>query len=126
MDRRCFVCGTENPRGLCLDIKDTGDGVASVFDPPAWAQGYKGIVHGGIVATLLDEMAVWAAQKKGCKAATAEINVRFKKSMRIGERYTLTGRVRTMKNNLAVADAEARDGCGELVAHAVVKLIRIE
>ena len=126
MDRRCFVCGTENPHGLCLDIKDTEDGVASVFDPPTWAQGYQGIVHGGIVATLLDEMAVWAAHKKGCRAATAEINVRFKKSMRIGETYTLTGRVKTMKGTLAVADAEARDGSGELVAHAVVKLIRIE
>lgn len=126
MDRRCFVCGPENLRGLCLDIKDTGDGVASIFDPPAWTQGYQGIVHGGIIAALLDEMAVWAAHKKGCKAATAEISVRFKKSMRVGEKYALTGRVKTMKSNLAIADAEARDGSGELVALAVVKLIRIE
>lgn len=126
MDRRCFVCGPENPRGLSLDIRDTADGVTSVFDPPSWVQGYQGIVHGGIVATLLDEMAVWAAHKRGCKAATAEINVRFKKSMRVGGKYTLTGRVRTLKGSLAIADAEARDGDGDLVAHAVVKLIRIE
>lgn len=126
MDRRCFVCGQDNPHGLRLDIVETEDGVASEFDPPAWSQGYHGIVHGGIVATLLDEMAVWAAYKKGCKAATAEINVRFKKSMRVGEKYRLSGRLRTMKNNLAVAEAEARDGSGELIAFANVKLIRIE
>jgi uncharacterized protein (TIGR00369 family) len=126
MDRRCFVCGPDNPHGLCLDIVETGDGVTAVFDPPDWSQGYQGIVHGGIVSTLLDEMAVWAAFKKGCKAATGEITVRFKKSMRIGEKYRLSGRVSKQKGNLAVADAEARDGSGELIAYASVKLIRIE
>jgi len=126
MDRRCFVCGADNPRGLCLDIVETEDGVTTVFDPPVWTQGYQGIVHGGIIAALLDEMAVWAAHKKGCKAATAEISVRYKKSMRVGEKYRLCGRVTTLKKNLAIADAEAWDPRGELVAHAIVKLIRIE
>lgn len=126
MDRRCFVCGADNPHGLCLDIVETEDGVATIFEPPAWTQGYHQVVHGGIVTTVLDEMAVWAAHRKGYKAATAELNVRFKKAMRIGEKYRISGRVKTLKNNLAVADAEARNMHGELIAQALVKLIKIE
>jgi acyl-coenzyme A thioesterase PaaI-like protein len=53
----CFVCGRKNPRGLHMTFYD--DGVAEVsaeYVVPEAYQGYPGIVHGGIVAAILDEV----------------------------------------------------------------------
>lgn len=57
--RMCFLCGVENPTGLRLAIYEdraAGRVVSTVSVAPRF-QGYPGVVHGGIVATLLDEVA---------------------------------------------------------------------
>jgi hypothetical protein len=61
MDDACFACGKANDNGLKLNISEKDDGVWATIEPPAWSQGYHRLVHGGIIATILDEMAVWAA-----------------------------------------------------------------
>ena len=54
----CFACGKENPDGLQLEFKYSEDGskVETTYIPPEKFQGWKGIVHGGIITTLLDEI----------------------------------------------------------------------
>lgn len=53
----CFVCGRENPIGLHLNFYDDGaDTVCTEFTPDDRYQGYPGIMHGGILATVLDEV----------------------------------------------------------------------
>jgi len=126
MDRACFACGPDNPNGLKLAIEPAAEGVTACFTPAAWTQGYHGIVHGGIICTLLDEIAVWAAHRIGHYAATGEINVRFKHSMPIGRVYRLNGRIATVKNALALAESEIVDDQGTVIAQARVKLIKIE
>lgn len=84
--RSCFVCGESNSIGLKL-VMETDDRIVQVrFTPRAEHVGFKGVVHGGIIATLLDELMVWA-----CAVGTnqfsycAEFTTRFLKPLRPGE-----------------------------------------
>ncbi len=128
MDNRCFACGSENPRGLRLNIIETEDGVLSEIRLPKDYQGYSDIAHGGIIATILDEMAVWAAYKKGYKSATVEMKVRIKKPVKIEQEYLAFGRVVNVRHGIVEAEAEIKEKLNgsSPVASAIVKLIRIE
>jgi acyl-coenzyme A thioesterase PaaI-like protein len=53
--QRCFVCGQRNPYGLHLVFGKEGDTIVADFQPREEHQGFPGIIHGGIVAALLDE-----------------------------------------------------------------------
>ncbi len=59
-DHGCFGCGRLNLHGLRLRFVQEGDGVRAPFTPRLVDEGYGGVVHGGIVATLLDEAMAWA------------------------------------------------------------------
>src|SRR5512143_1353431 len=76
--RSCFVCGESNPAGLNLRFKTDGRLVQTHFVPRAEHVGFRQTVHGGLIATLLDEIMVWACAV-GTKrfAFSAELNVRF-------------------------------------------------
>ena len=53
----CFVCGRKNPAGLYMQFFDNGkDEVLSEYTVAARYQSYPGIVHGGILASMLDEV----------------------------------------------------------------------
>ncbi len=53
----CFVCGRSNPVGLYMRFHDDGESeVTSEYTVPAHYQGYPGIVHGGVLAAMLDEV----------------------------------------------------------------------
>ena len=113
MDDRCFACGAANSNGLQLQIEETADGVRAVIRPPKWSQGYKEMVHGGIISTILDEM-------------TAELTVRIKKAMKVAEEYLATGRVLRIKHRLVEAESEITDRDNETIAFARAKLIKIQ
>ena len=54
----CFVCGRRNGRGLRMSFYDDGQQcVWSDYTVTEEYQGYPGIVHGGIIAAMLDEVA---------------------------------------------------------------------
>src|SRR5579864_3726600 len=53
--QRCFVCGQRNPFGLHLVFRVEGDSVVADFQPREEHQGFPGVIHGGIVAAVLDE-----------------------------------------------------------------------
>ena len=124
MDNFCFACGAKNTNGLRLQIIESGDGVKALIKMPSWAQGYHKIVHGGIVATILDELAVWAAFKKGYKAVTVGLNVRIKNAMNIDDDYVAQARVIDVKHGLVKALSEIKTTDHRLIAHAEVKLMK--
>ena len=70
----CFGCSTKNNIGLNLDFFEDGEYVISRWKPRIVLQGYKGILHGGIQATLLDEVASWVVY---VKAKTAGVTSRI-------------------------------------------------
>lgn len=51
----CFACGKRNPFGLHMEFRQEGDTVVSDFLPQKEHQGFPGVIHGGIVATVMDE-----------------------------------------------------------------------
>lgn len=126
MDECCFACGHKNEHGLRLNITETTEGVEAIIKPPLWTQGYNKIIHGGIIATILDEMAVWAAYKKGYTSVTAELNIRIKKALHTDGEYRATSKVTTVKHKLIQAKSEIMDKTHHIMAFADVKLIRID
>jgi len=127
-DRVCFVCGEKNPFGLKLRIRtDAGRGEATAevtFRDDF--QGWAGIVHGGLVATVLDEALVYAAAAKGLRCVTGEITVRFIKPASTGVSYTLKGRFVEDKGRIVLAESELLDDRGKEVATATGKLFKIK
>lgn len=84
-DRYCFVCGEKNPFGLHLEpVGKNGKGTI-LWNPEKRHQGYSGVVHGGLISTLLDEAMAYAAISVAGFCATADISVKFRKPVRIGE-----------------------------------------
>src|SRR5439155_18278765 len=78
--RACFVCGTDNPGGLNLAPQREGNKVVVHFTPGDTHRGFSKAVHGGITASLLDEVVgVAAGQRSGGKCATVELTVTYRR-----------------------------------------------
>jgi acyl-coenzyme A thioesterase PaaI-like protein len=122
----CIVCGRENPHGLHLDLHvDSPTGVIHVsFTPRPEHIGFQGIVHGGVLGTVLDEAMVWAATWYGRRfCVCGEMTVRFRASGRVGHPLRIEARVDSSRPRLIQTTADARDADGNLVATATGKYI---
>jgi len=127
-DRMCYICGKDNPHGFRLDFEHPEKGLLRarvVFRKEH--QGYKDIVHGGLVAAVLDEMMVNLAWVEGLPAVTAEITVRLKKPVRVGRPVLFEGRFDKVGPRAIRASASARDegSRGELLATAESVCVRV-
>ncbi len=60
----CFGCSPDNYHGLQMEFYEDGDSIVSFWEPKAHLQGYLNILHGGIQATLMDEIASWIIHVK--------------------------------------------------------------
>ena len=74
----CFACDWNNPAGLGIRFYTDGQGAYGEYIPTEVYQGYKGIVHGGILAALLDEVMAKALAAHGIDGVTAKLEVRFR------------------------------------------------
>ena len=77
----CFVCGKNNPNGLQLnfEIDKEEQTLKTTFIASPTFQGWEGIVHGGIISTLLDEAMAKLIYELGYQAVTASLEIKFKK-----------------------------------------------
>ncbi len=117
VDDHCFACGQANPIGLHLVFALTPEGATAQFTPTPAHQGFVGIVHGGILSTLMDEAMAQAIIGAGYHAVTARITIDFKKPAQVGQPLTVTGKIVEHKHQLLKATAEIRQA-GELTAKA--------
>lgn len=124
-DKYCFVCGINNPIGLKLDFRLEGDTLKTNFTPQKIHQGYAGIVHGGVIGLVLDEMLVNLPWKLGMKVVTAEFTVRLKKPVLVGEELFFSSRILEDKGKIVVVEAEAKKSDGVLAAYALGKCVKI-
>jgi acyl-coenzyme A thioesterase PaaI-like protein len=93
-DGPCFGCAPNHPYGFHLKLVRDGDGVKTLFTPHDRYQGPPGIMHGGLVMTLADEVAAWAILAKlGKFGFTASFEGRFRGPVRIGLEAVGFGRV---------------------------------
>ena len=124
-DGYCFVCGPKNPIGLKLDFSLDGEVMTTEFIPRKEHQGYMDIVHGGIISTLLDEIMVKLAIALGMPAVTAQMNIRLRKSAKVGKRLTFSAEILEDTSKLLITKSKAVTDDGEVVAESTAKLIRI-
>jgi uncharacterized protein (TIGR00369 family) len=125
-DGYCFVCGHKNPSGLGLHFRFTGKTIETEFTPKKEHQGYKDIVHGGIITTLLDEAMVKLAIALDMPSVTAQMDVRLRKAVRIGREVKIRARIIKTTKKLLEAYAEAVIEENVVIADARGKLIRIQ
>lgn len=121
----CFVCGDENPDGLRIRFfQENNEAVAECVADEKF-QGYKGIFHGGLISTLLDEIMAKAVLAEKRFAMTVAINVRFKKAILVGDNLRLTGRVVGRRGRIFDTAGEIRSGNGVLHATATGTFLEI-
>jgi uncharacterized protein (TIGR00369 family) len=121
----CFVCGMENRVGLRLAFYETGPAeVTAVYTPAADYEGFPGVLHGGIIAALLDEVGGRAAMIGNHThfMATAKMEVRYRRPTPLGQPLTVVGRLRKHRGRLALASAELRLPDGTVTAEAELTL----
>ncbi len=125
-DHACFGCGDENPIGLHLQFSPTADGVAAAFVPEPAHQGFDNVIHGGIISAVVDEAMAWATTRAGVWAVTAEIAVRFRNPLAVGEPATVTARVTENRGRVVSTTAElTRDSDGTTIATATATFVRV-
>jgi len=118
---RCFVCGVENPVGLRLAFYDQPNGeVTCTVTLPDRYQGYPGVVHGGIVASMLDEIAGRAAMQGEVTRfmMTAKLEVRYRRPVPIGQPLHLVGRMESRRGRRSTVQSEIRLEDGTVAAEA--------
>ena len=97
----CFGCGDQNPIGLQMPLRHGEGGVCwSEMEIPERFQGWEGIVHGGVISTLLDEVMVWSLVDRDLWGVTARITVNFKKPVMVGRRIRAEGWIVAVRRRL--------------------------
>ncbi len=126
-DNYCFVCGKKNPVGLKLNFKidKESKSIRTEFIPEKQYQGYKDIVHGGIISTVLDESMVKLAIGLGMKVVTVTMGVRFRNPLFVGERAMVSAKLISEKK-IIEAEAEAVKDDGTVIAEGNARLMRLE
>lgn len=125
-DGGCFVCGKDNPGGLQAVFKQEPETRSASCDLSLTEtfQGWQGIVHGGLLATLLDETAVYACRCEVDQVVTAELQVKYKQPAKVGVTLRVFAKVRERKRNLFTVDAEVRQE-EQLIAQAEVRVFAL-
>ena len=123
--RQCFGCGSDNPHGLGMHFRIEDGRAVADFTPPAHLQGYPGHVHGGGVATMLDEAMGWAVYGSGAWAMTARFAMRFRQPVLAGEPLVVSGWVTRDRGRFLEVRAEARSRDGALLAEADGMFVRV-
>ncbi|HEX6127749.1 MAG TPA: PaaI family thioesterase [Candidatus Limnocylindria bacterium] len=117
-DHRCFACGDVNPIGMRLHI-ELGEGWAqTTWEPGTDFVGWEDKVHGGLLATLLDEVMAWAPSSHDAWAVTAELNIRYRSPAGPGERLEARGWVAERRRRIYRVRGEVRGADGRMVAEA--------
>jgi acyl-coenzyme A thioesterase PaaI-like protein len=129
--RMCFICGLENPVGLHLHIYETEPGVVETsYIAPEHFQGYPGVLHGGIVGAIIDEISGRAHMGSDPMSPrfmfTARLEVKYRKNVPVGKQLKIIGRARKSKARSAEAWAGIYDAdTNELLAEGNTLLIDV-
>lgn len=114
----CFVCGEENPTGLHLAFQSDGDRASAVWTPRIGWESFQGIIHGGIISSVLDEAMSKAIISGGYEAFTADLRIRFHKKVCVGDVVLVSGWVVSVEKRKILAEATITSEDGAERAHA--------
>jgi uncharacterized protein (TIGR00369 family) len=125
--KQCFICGRENPVGLKMEFFLTAPGQARAeITIPAHFEGYPGVVHGGIIAAILDETGGRAHMEYPTRfMVTAQLNVRYRKPVPTETALVVLGQAGERRGRVENAHSEIQDLEGEVLAEAELVLVDI-
>lgn len=107
----CFACSPWNDKGLKMEFWEDRDDIVSVWTASEDYQSWTETLHGGIQATLLDEVGGWYVTRKLQTAGvTSTLNIRYRKTVPVGEPLEIRVRLKEMRRNLAVMEGSI--SCG--------------
>ena len=105
----CFACCPDNPAGLKMEFYEDGDDLVCVWNSGDNYQGWLKTLHGGIQATLMDELGGWIVNRKLQTAGmTTNLTMKYRHPVPTGPEVTIEvrGRIKEMKRNFAFIEAE--------------------
>ncbi|HEY7780125.1 MAG TPA: PaaI family thioesterase [Ktedonobacterales bacterium] len=120
----CYACGARNPHSLGLVFHREGEEIVALFTPDERYQGFPGVVHGGVLATLLDEALERFSVTAGRWLMTARLEVRYRRAAPVGRPLRIGARLVSARTRALVAAGEIRladeprDEPGGVVAEA--------
>lgn len=116
----CLVCSRSNPLGLGLDFQLQPDGsVVADFISHAALEGYSGLLHGGVIAAMLDGAMTNCLFAHGWQAVTGELTVRYRHPVEVGAALTVRAWIHESYRPLHFVEAELRQGdCVKATASA--------
>lgn len=109
-----------------LQFSPHESGVTAPFTPQPNHQGFDDVVHGGIISAVLDEAMAWATTRAGVWAVTAELRVRFKNPLAVGEPTTVSSRLANIRGKFIATTAtlaSVRDR--SIIATATATFVRV-
>lgn len=106
--QRCFACGPRNTSGLHLRYRQEGDTIVTEFTLDERFQGFPGVAHGGVLATVLDETLSRTATAEGRWMMTGRLEVRYRNVAPIGHLLRCTARILTSRSRLLTAAGDIR------------------
>ncbi len=110
-DQRCFGCSPGHAAGFRLAFERQGDEVVTTFVPRDDHQGPPGMMHGGLVMTLADEIGAWTVLVlKERMGFTARINARQSLPVRIGQPVHGSGRISRDGSRVIEVEVDLRQG----------------
>jgi acyl-coenzyme A thioesterase PaaI-like protein len=119
--KHCFVCGLENDFGLKLSFYQEGEGtVVANYTVPDHYQGYPGVVHGGIITSMMDEILgrVFMIDDPDRFMFTAKLTTRYRKPVPTETPLKMIGKIVKDRGRIAESKVELFGPGGELLAEA--------
>jgi acyl-coenzyme A thioesterase PaaI-like protein len=107
-DGYCFVCGKDNPRGFKIEVSYCDEELAAETELSLARefQGWADVIHGGILATMLDEMMAQAVWRFAGPGLTLSLEVRFHAPLKPGEQVRVRGLVHPANGSRRLAEGE--------------------
>ena len=116
---RCFGCGPASEIGLHLEFLLAEDGaVVCLLMIPKCFEGPPGYLHGGIIATLLDEAMSKSVRARGLKAVTGRMEIYYRRPVRSASPIRMEGRLLRSEGRKHWTEARILDARGHMLAEA--------
>jgi uncharacterized protein (TIGR00369 family) len=124
----CFGCGGANERGMqwTFEMDDSARRIRGVFRIAPEYQGGPGFVHGGIVATILDEVMAKVSLFEKDYAVTGGLNVEYVRPVPIGEELTVEGWESGREGRIRTRHGEIRNAAGKVLARGTGKFVEVD
>ena len=127
-DHYCFACGPLNDSGLKLQFQlhKKEKSISTEFTPQKIHQGFKNIVHGGIIGLILDECMVNLAWKLGMHAVSAEYTIRLINPATVGRRLAFSAKIKSDNAKMLIMEGDCIDEKGKRIATSTSKCVKLK